>query len=480
MKRLLLLILSLMMLLPAISGCKGHSATPGSKSTDDRTAAGSYKADYLPDSDFDGYLFRLVDCEADITHFDEDSADAMHSEMYRRDALLESRYNFEFTSKTVASYDLMTTEFYTNAMSQSDNFDLCKLIMRDAFLMATEGYVTPAEALPYCDITQDWYIHDVNEQLSINNRLWFAYSDECTGAYLGTLMIFFNKTIADDLKLGNLYDMVDNGTWTVDRFYDFAAKAKQDINEDGYSINNGEDRFGVICENDTFLASIWIGSGELTVRKDSDDFPYFAALGNEKLYGIVEKLFDFYHSDGNVYDGFRDDKVAVETYTKDIGLFANGRALFMPSGLVNMSSLGSMNDDFGMLPLPKYNEEQENYYSRLMDGWINTVPSSNTDLSRTSIIMESMAVETKNLVYPAYLNSAMENKYLRDDESRKMIDLAQERRIVDLGDTVWMVPVRTTMLAIFNKNTCQVDSTISSMKDVINETIRKGTEGLDY
>lgn len=172
--------------------------------------------------------------------------------------------------------------------------------------------------------------------------------------------------------------------------------------------------------------------------------------------------------------------MAVETYTKDIGLFANGRALFMPSGLVNMSSLGSMNDDFGMLPLPKYNEEQENYYSRLMDGWINTVPSSNTDLSRTSIIMESMAVETKNLVYPAYLNSAMENKYLRDDESRKMIDLAQERRIVDLGDTVWMVPVRTTMLAIFNKNTCQVDSTISSMKDVINETIRKGTEGLDY
>ena len=39
MKRFLLLILSLMMLLPAISGCKGHSATPGSKSTDDRTAA---------------------------------------------------------------------------------------------------------------------------------------------------------------------------------------------------------------------------------------------------------------------------------------------------------------------------------------------------------------------------------------------------------------------------------------------------------
>lgn len=338
MKRFLLLILSLMMLLPAISGCKGHSATPGSKQTDDLTDTGSYKADYLPDSDFDGYLFRLVDCEADITHFDEDSADAMHSAMYRRDALLESRYNFEFTSKTVASYDLMTTEFYTNAMSQSDNFDLCKLIMRDAFLMATEGYVTPAEALPYCDFTQDWYIHDVNEQLSINNRLWFAYSDECTGAYLGTLMIFFNKTIEDDLKLGNFYDMVDNGTWTVDRFYDFAAKAKQDINEDGYSINNGEDRFGVICENDTFLASIWIGSGELTVRKDSDDFPYFAALGNEKLYGIVEKLFDFYHSDGNVYDGFRDDKVAVETYTKDIGLFANGRALFMPSGLVNFYS----------------------------------------------------------------------------------------------------------------------------------------------
>lgn len=80
---------------------------PGSKQTDDLTDTGSYKADYLPDSDFDGYLFRLVDCEADITHFDEDSADAMHSAMYRRDALLESRYNFEFTSKTVASYTLV-------------------------------------------------------------------------------------------------------------------------------------------------------------------------------------------------------------------------------------------------------------------------------------------------------------------------------------------------------------------------------------
>ena len=145
-----------------------------------------------------------------------------------------------------------------------------------------------------------------------------------------------------------------------------------------------------------------------------------------------------------------------------------------------LDALRDMKDDFGFVPTPKYDGEQSEYYARLIDGWVCVPLYCCEDPARTSIIMESLAVESRNHVIPALYEDAIQNKYLRDDESIRMLDMMQENRVIDLGDTVWMMDIRNVFMDAFrigNGNfTSAIARNIKKIDRVITKTVEKLTE----
>ena len=123
----------------------------------------------------------------------------------------------------------------------------------------------------------------------------------------------------------------------------------------------------------------------------------------------------------------------MDKYDIPVQQFANNQGLFGVLTLSSVQGLRGMETDFGILPFPKYDEKQEKYYSNVLDGWINCVPITNTDFEMTSVIMEALAVESRNLVLPAYLETALRTKYSRDDESLEMLNIIEQGRTVDFG-----------------------------------------------
>ena len=62
------------------------------------------------------------------------------------------------------------------------------------------------------------------------------------------------------------------------------------------------------------------------------------------------------------------------------------------------------------------------------------------------VIKEALAVESLNLVYPAYYDNALKNRYIRDEESLRMLDLIMNTTVLDLGqDPFWDI-IRTPWL----------------------------------
>lgn len=131
-----------------------------------------------------------------------------------------------------------------------------------------------------------------------------------------------------------------------------------------------------------------------------------------------------------------------------------------------------MENDFGMVPYPKYSEDQTKYLSGTVDGYINVVPSTAPDLERTSIILEALAVETKNIVMSAYINKSLESKALRTEKSITFLNIILDNRTLDLGATVWMSTTRFALVDnCFAKGSSDFVSSVAKNQNSIDKTI---------
>ncbi|MCL2814744.1 MAG: hypothetical protein FWD23_09110 [Oscillospiraceae bacterium] len=482
-------ILIVLLLIAAISaivslGCgektpdgKQAGETPSEKSQGDEgdeAPSGPlvYAADYLPDKDYGGYEFRIVSPIAGIFvnypefwgDTEEETGEVQNDALYKRNRLIEERYNILFKQIGVTDWPELKPLFNKSVKAGSEDFDLCMLICREAWSSSLEGIVMPVSSLPYIDITQPWYAHDVNGQISINGKHYFAYSDECLNMFHQTMSVMFNKKLAADMELENMYNLVKEGKWTVDKLFEFSRMAVRDLDGDGKMTK--EDRYGMAGRDDLFYGSFWVGSGIKTVGKDENDLLVFTGA-NEKLYEVLDHAWQNIWGNGdNIYYASSND---VETGK----MFENNQSLFHVMHIGAIPALRAMETDFGVLPFPKYNEAQDKYYSRVIDGWILCVPNTAQDFERTSIIMEEMAIESKNYTLPAYIDTVLRTKHTRDDESQEMLDLIHLTRALDIGDTFYMDPVRNTYHGVIaskkNGFAAAVEKNMGSIEKVLNK-----------
>jgi len=94
-----------------------------------------------------------------------------------------------------------------------------------------------------------------------------------------------------------------------------------------------------------------------------------------------------------------------------------------------------MEADFGILPYPKYDEAQKEYYNTV-GSWHSVfmcVPKVQENPDRTGILVEAIAYESMKTVTPAYYEIALKGKYTRDNESSDMLDIILATRCYDLG-----------------------------------------------
>lgn len=94
-----------------------------------------------------------------------------------------------------------------------------------------------------------------------------------------------------------------------------------------------------------------------------------------------------------------------------------------------------LNFDFGLIPYPKYDEAQTAYTTRL--GTVCPavcVPVTCNDPDAVSAVLEALASEGYRTLRTAYFDTALKEKYSRDEDTKEMIDLLISGISVDFGD----------------------------------------------
>lgn len=388
----------------------GNENTSAEKdSTSDTTTEESMPV--LPERDFGGYEFTFLNGNTAYTYgsvvAEEQNGETMNDSIYLRNSKVEDRYNI--TIKEILT-DNAQKDFTKSVTAGDNSFDIGLLRMEWAFPIVLENGAANWANIPNLRLDEDWWVQSSIETMSLMNNIYFAVSQFDVSHFETVRTFLFNKRMLDQYGLESPYDLVDSGKWTLEKFHEMAVSAGADLDSDGKW--GKDDQYGLIGYSNVLCNTLMCGVGSiLSIGKDENDMPYFDL--DQEYYidrlQTVSKLFET--KDGFVYKENKQD------------IFRNGKALFLNCLFSEAAALRDMEDDFGIIPTPKLNEEQENYINFGGSPFFMTVPVTAPDLDRTGAIMEALAYDSLGLVDTAYYNVVLKGKASRDSESEKMLDL---------------------------------------------------------
>ena len=447
----------------------------------DQPADGGLVLDNLPELDFEGYDYRILYCEYGLStpkcvflYPEAEEGEVLNDAIYRRNQKIQERLNVNFKATTTATYDSMNI-LAKNVQADDDAYDTYMVVDREAHSLAEKGLLYPFNDVPYIDLSKPYWMPEINRVISVGNKLPYAYSDEMLSVFEHTIVLYFNKKTVADLELEDFYGLVSTGEWTFDKFFENARAAIKNVSGSD-KMSSTDDYWGIVADYG-LICSYWINAGIITVEKDENDMPYFNLPGNERFFAVMEKVFDYNAADGIYLDTESNKMPAGIGPEAGFDFFRNGHALFALGTIQEMITLRDMPDDFGVIPFPKYDSAQERYYTRLLGGRPFVIPGTNQRPDAAGAVMEAMACETRNTVFPAYYESSLKNKFSRDPESVEMLDLIREAAVWDLF-IIWGQQIGSPLANIFKSGNNTYASWIEKNEENIGRLIQKSVDAI--
>ena len=433
MKKLLTLLLVSAMLLGTFASCgesaanadetaSGTASDPAAEEVAE-TEAETELTHGLPEKDFGGADYVGLIRTSKLTHFtaEEMTGEALNDAVYERNNTVAEEFGV-----TIGFVDVEDNSgTFNNTVSQSIMAqDAAYDVIAPDYWWATEvnGWFLNLMEMEHLDLTKPWWCIGWNDAATINNMLPGAVGFYTLDMIQNMNMIFFNKNLYDKLgydtqfNLTGLYDTVRSGDWTYDLFLSMAQGAALDLNGDGRMTQG--DQFGTLSDLQSGRALLWSSGLELCYRDDTGAL--VATLATEKNYDIFSAVLAFYQDTAtNLYNGANN------------AIFIADQALFLMSAIGNAVGLRDMESDFGVLPYPKYNPEDESYRNRNFGSSYFAIPITAKDLEMSAVVLEAQNFYSYRDVRPTYYETILKDKVARDQETAEMLDLVIDTCYID-------------------------------------------------
>lgn len=468
-----------------LSSCSGDDKPVGKGTGNDSTAVSSEEITTfddriypkLPDVTYDGYGFNFVQWDIDgwgmmeDIYADSNDMTRIGSAIYIRNSKVEEQLDIKINT-TNQAYDVIMETYRQQVLSGDQDFDVFLVRSHEMQFVVTFDVCMDLHKLQYCDFTMPWWDSNSINQLSIGGKLYMVMSDITLRDKSATACVMFNKLVQSDYRLDNLYEFVKTGAWTWDKMIEIAKGVTSDSNGD--SVLDENDTWGMFADDD-LIYILFQGSDGRYIEKDEFDIP-FSSFKNERTIEIAQRIVDiiydesyFFHRQRISSDGDSDD------------MFKANRALFYLDVLMRVGQLRNMETDFGVLPVPKYDEIQKNYGHSVSVHFSSalSVPKTSDNPDRTSVILEALAAESRYTVIPEYYDIMLKEKELRDEESKEMLDIIFANRVYDLGEFFQFGGFPTAFLRIRGSGKKDISSLYASYEGRINAAINKFMETLE-
>ncbi|MBQ8508757.1 MAG: extracellular solute-binding protein [Clostridia bacterium] len=435
MKKAVTLILLASMLAGTVS-CGGTTPS-GSEDTTASTTADTTtemeEAYDFPELDMKGESLRILNSSTTWGFYttldlDESTGEALDDAVYSRNRNFEERYNvvLDITEENIDS----TVETAKKViMAGEDAFDVTWLRADLMFSMITDGYFTDLSEISTLNLDQPWWDQSVieNGSISADGSLYIASNYISFMGVQGSVCVFLNEDMFADLNLEKPYDMVREGTWTLDRLKEYAKVGANLNGEENWSYKKGAaSTYGLVTWYDG-IEALCIGSGWKYVEKDDKGIPQFVA-GDEHFFDVADAVSQLCSTAGEFCEINNSSNGAHYEIA-----FGDGRSLMMIAEMKAASNLRDFDDTFGIVPIPKYDESQQDYITFVSAAQtLMSVPVTVKNPEQIGTLIDALAYMSYRDVLPVFNEVTVKQKELRNEESIEMLDYIHSSRYFDM------------------------------------------------
>jgi len=437
-KLLSVLLASLTLASTVLTACSSDTSDDNAADTtavqDETTAAVTEPEGDVPDIpeyDWEGEEFRILwpqwSLYNDYYFADEENGEAVNDAIYERTSVIEEHLNVDITDYTMGLITETIPHLQQTVLAGDDVYDLHLTHNSTSFtLQVSEGLVQNWNDIPHIDMTKDYWNSEVSENMTIDGVLCFASN----GFILPDInSIFFHKGMVESYGLGDIYSLVSNGEWTWDVLLEMSSKVSGDADGDGQMT--AADRYGLVFETGWQNASLLPSIDEFIITKNDEGYPEISIF-NEKSVGFIETIYSMINGSGHAFTWKYTPETDPNIGGKPPVAFDAGYALFYITPLSLASKFRETELDFGIIPLPKYDETQEKYITLNWAGFMNVpMTASNTEL--IGMTVELLGYYNRELVWPAFYDVLLGQKISRDEQSIEMLDIIFNDAVYDIG-----------------------------------------------
>ena len=427
--------------------------------------------DNLPEMTFEGrsYIFAVEEAKSYEIVSEELTGEATNDAVYDRNLRIEDRFDVKIeVTPTTNPYDNVKNVVTSGTYA----YDIVGFFNFKAYVPIMAGVLYNWCELPYVDLTQPWHNQLANDPATINGKLYAINSDLSISTLQYTYGMFFNYNIWENygVTAQNLYDMVFDGSWTTEKMLSLTTGIWEDTNGDGAHDRNDIHGYSVYLGLNT--SDIWLAAYDLDVATINDDGTFEITFFNEKTVTALEKAIALSYDEIGTFRNTTDWRDVPRAFAE--GKIAMSQLYFGET----TESLGDMEDTYGILPLPKFDEAQTGYYTNAWDQFsVFGVPLTLADADKdvTGIIFEALCAESYKTVFPAYYDQALKSRYSAEPATAEIIDLIMAGRKLEFtfqfGENLSALPYMFRQM--LGKNSTDIASTYKKQQKALNKVVQR-------
>ena len=438
--RIIALVLAFVMLSSNLVACGADApkdVIEGGSGDTVATTEAAVKVKSLSDVFWDGEQYRILAHKDDNKGFndfeidyEEMPEDVVGLAVWNRNYAVEQKYGLEVSGTLTSSN--VHTEAEVFLASGDDQYDLIICMNSSLLALAMEGYLVNINELDYVDFEKDCWNSYANEQFSYGNKLYYTSNKFLLQEKHRTWMVWYNRTLARELNVGYLEDEVFAGSWTLDRLVEIAKSCSANV--DGVEGMTSSDRWGFTAADPYTFGVLAYGGGFRISDRGQDGYPKMVGA-TEHVISVLDKVFEL-AGDKNTsfFTGCRptaDENAAG----KGEQIFKEGRAVVMGNCLSFLDYLSNLEFEYGVLPNPKYNEAQENYYSvpNIKNGHLFAVPTTVNDIEKAGFGLEAISEEAVGTSYKEYIETRCKLQDAYDEDMAKCLTIIFDTIVYDIA-----------------------------------------------
>ncbi len=491
MKRILALLLCALMLAP-LAACAGDNdgttsttAAPSSSTAPTETTAApeTELTPDLPDVKYEGTSLVFINRPRTASSYHEPwllsegyNGDIINDAVYDRNMYIAEKYG---VTMTFIEDNDPAAKVQKGVLSNTDEYDVMYDAFSDTGKLAMNGQLYDIADFGYANYDMPWWDSNSVEGMTYNGKLYAVVSDISLMAPSGQRGMVFNRDLIRLHQMDDPYQLVKDNKWTLDKMISMITQVSNDL--DGDQAMTDADRYGMLTEtgDNSNAYYMLIASGVKLFETNGSEITA-SFLTDEKMIDVLAK-WAVINNDKSITRNYSDqtpDSSGKWTFGRK--QFAADHYLFINTSPRQFDTLNeaNMESEYGIVPNPKYSEDQERYYHAL-DRYTTclSIPASNApeDLERLSVLLEDMAYKSSKTILPAYYDNVIALRRARVPELAEMIDIMKNSIVYDVS-TLYTIDYKSIINEIME--TGNAASTIKKYEKVVQNGIKTITTKL--